>query len=820
MKMVPGEWHTVVNKRNKKFKMVNEKEGICHPVIPMVDANQSKPAATTNDEILQPIIQEYTTENVYLRLELLPEAGNSTNPTIESLLPTINSIMVKIMGFQPDPNNKTKLLSIDNKDEMSVFSEFTNPEELQKYFHVYLRDMSNNKDRNTVIFQVERSIKATVWEMIKHKPIKDAVYKKAYLRDHRAALGKMALVGSIYLINPMSLNVKSFEKDYNEQLKEHIKDNPKFSDIEVKEDENIVEISSKFTKVFMEKNGQKSVLRYSILDVKCTKGRGRKIVESLIDANLDKDKYGLFVQSTMKETKEINGLIMLHHQLCSESSRIILNDIPMDLLMMPISELNGIEDSANAKSLFNLLLTKRSDKNNEIMIRTIVEVDNDRNQWLVNTTVKNKEEVYEFTKSLISKLISTMEYADYNSHRTVDYHIINPISEQNSNDRAIMLERIASNVPETIMTGSMNMTSSVYGSKSWRDITGISNQSNISPSSSVSSLESQISVLKENYSELVKTVKSLTADLLQSNSTIQELTDALSKRDKQMDTLTSLFENQRLQHKSELKMICDQIAQSGLLFKGMKEQLDTVDQVEKRHHDEIAETPPQNQHTGPYSNSRHAVPPMKQQFQQYPNHPYNQNAYDQQFQVTNHMQNQFNPMYHNQHLSPIMHYVDQHHYAEQYQVHQQYPEQQVNSLYARQSMMSPTPHTNNHPSNHPSNHPNKSVKQMASTSLEFAAGKDQCSYVTPREETFYQQIKEDEINKKNEDPEIKTPRKSGNRTSVANSAESTYLLESSNISIGISEINDSTILDEEFHTAEQEVNLDPVEPPVLTGPRL
>lgn len=602
-------WLQATRDKKGKVKMVPEDKDGDENGNTMVSSISATNSAAKSK---QPNGRKLQVETINLRIELIPNAGKNNKQGKEFIMETVNEILTKVTEI----DTKMKFISTDRTHFMVKYNAFDKVSDFEEYFQIMLKDVSGRDSNNphTVFFSIERQGSSSlVTELLRNKEIRDILSKKkAFLKEHKLPLGKVAYIGSIYLIPIASISIGSFEHSYNKLLKEYISNssNGKFNHL-IQDHENIVEFTIKQTAVDVEQVGEVRNLNFPIIDVRCTKGKGREIIDLIDKADPNKEVFGVFAQSEVKKKPVYKDLVVHHHKIVSDHVRITIVDITEEIMKQTINIKNpeGIEEEIIP--LTRLESTVNS--NNEKVISSIKKMDGYNDRWMVNTTKQEIELSMNATLDMLQLIMNTQTYFDhYGRVLNAERHILKP-----PNDVEEKVTKLASIIPKSIVTTnvrpSSNIKSSTWsgGNRTWSQVVS-PNQDSGSPNSSVSnsSIATQVSILQENYNKLLETVEKLKGDVSKANETVHELVTALQLRDKQIEKMTVTVEKQMafmLQRDEKYQ----QIASKGHMIP------DNENVKEKRSNEQISKTP--------IDQTPSYVPnPSKQQYQ--PNHysyPYN-----------------------------------------------------------------------------------------------------------------------------------------------------------------------------------------------------
>jgi hypothetical protein len=608
--VVTTKWKLVTRNSRRKLKMTEGIENGGDMSTAMVNDNPPDPSP---EESVTPSIPTTNANVKTLRLELAATAGKTDEQNHEMIMKSVNVIMGKMMQFIPN----MKLNSIDNSSSMLEFNPIENDDEFKKYFTVLLSESHGKNNPHTIIFNVERDTYNVVTDILKVNEIRKVFEReRAFIKEHNLPIGRIDFIGSIYAVPVASINIKSFESEYNANLKNYLKDKEKnggkYESRTYNEEENLVEFSTRFTTVEVEQYGETNMLQFHLIDVRCEKIKKRWIIDLLFDSDLPKEKFGLFGHYKVRFEPLFKDLVVHHNTVINEHSRVIISNWSEELLTTPA--FNTTSEGEEEHIVPMEWLKEAENENGDQVVTSIIKMGGFKDRWIVNTTKSEIGTVTEIVLEMIKEVMKTEAYINkYGRNGSPESHL-----QQPAIDEANHLTKIASSIPQSIITtsarqkNSNSSSSDGNGRNTWAQVA--SNNSGGSPNSSVSnsSLESQISILQEGYKKLTETISQLKGDLEKANASVQDLTSVLNRRDEQIEKMTNLVNEQMVfiqkrdaKHKQEVSTIFQQIANKG----HMVPENESTNGNEKRNRDKISETPADQ--TPSYT-----APPAKQHFQQ------------------------------------------------------------------------------------------------------------------------------------------------------------------------------------------------------------
>ena len=482
--------------------------------------DEPAPSTTENSKIPSvPMNNQSTKVMCTLRLEItVPISVVRPN-----LLPTMNDIMKEIMATDPS----ISLYQTNKRDKMTTFHDINSDAEFDKYFLTF-SDTSGKYNCHTILFNIDWNAGMNINNLIKNQTLVQKLSRnRAYLKEHNLAVGSAGTIGDIYLIDPQTVNLRLFEKEYNKALKLFLatkQEDFRFKKISHSEKTNIVECSMKNTRLKLKHGESAQIINLQTIEIKCKRRTGREVNQLITAADLDSCKFGVYLSSNHKyqNTVEFSGFAAHHHEIVGRSARVMLYEIDPILMHSQITETSEI----------TLLSTLSNIKNPEgkPLFNSIINLFPNETSWLLNTDVDNKEEAHRKTIEVLEEFTKTEVYQKVHGEgHSAAEHVYaprttnQPIQANTANDNPgfstqIVPQRktnrgrfVTSTIPSTVTKG-----------RAWSGVvTG-------SPSGSVESVRSDISIIQEQNEILTKKLE-------QMNNNYTELYQMIKTQQGQME---------------------------------------------------------------------------------------------------------------------------------------------------------------------------------------------------------------------------------------------------------------------------------------------
>ena len=501
-------------------------------------------------EMTNPISPRSTKPTTFLRLEFSTNAENSKKFNLLKL--TYDIIMVILSTHQ-----SMRLKKIENDDELFPFVPFNNLES----FNEYITTFSDNIGRSgniatTLLFHVTHNDDISFNDILENKKLINLLMRNnAFIKEHKLAIGSVGPIGSIYMLSTESIHLPTFEKNYNDMLKNFIatSDDKIVQEIEIVPDKNVVEIKKRKITVNMEtEDGPKNV-SVNIMDIKCNRDIWYNLSRALNLVDIDKEKFGVFANNKIVHDQEtFSGLVEQHRLKIDKLEYIQLYNITSTLLHT-VYESNENE----FKSIFTQL--------EECPFVKSVAMHDDRRKEMVTITTTKSETILcqEQVQKLLEKFVTSEFYVNTYGDDKTALDFLKPItSDEDSNDRMrtriikavnlnknnnqkfipmrieksrknrkpapinlieLQFDNNSTNSPQTT-SDETQLSSETYSHNqqkpTWANIAGFvggrsggrspkstNNSTNESYQSSISSLNSEISILRDNIKNLTKMIK-------------------------------------------------------------------------------------------------------------------------------------------------------------------------------------------------------------------------------------------------------------------------------------------------------------------------
>lgn len=530
-----GQWFEAARNQRGKVVFLPVSE---NPPIDMTTMEQDPlavPTTENREENPIPIVPQNVTPSISstnimctMRIEIVVPAA-VVRP---NLLPIVNEILEETMASDPS----ISIWKLNKSAKMSTFEPFTSARVYDEYFTSFSDIAGKDKNCYTSLFNIEWNRNLTAIDLIRTHPTLLQKLKRhvTYLREHRLAVGPVGAIGEILLIDPQAINIYEFEKEYNAALhkclKEHQQDF-RFNRYISNEKINIVELSSKITKLKIKEGNDMKIVEVHTIDVKCKRKTSRVVVSLITEAKLNSDIFGVFLQAEHKQkNSEIyNSYIVHHNNLLSKSARLILNDISPSLMQAEIPTKEG------STTLIGTLYDFEDNEGNQVF-KSIVNLAPNESSWILNTTVDMYAYASKYLKVIMEKFVTTDAYKNINgSDHSADEHLFVPkqiykvvevpnlpavvgVTTQVLSQRSSGRRFVAPSIPSLV---------NQHPGTSWSSIV-----SGVSPTGSTVSIKSDISLLQEQNDLLMRKVEEVTKQNIEIQESIRKQQQEIIEQEK------------------------------------------------------------------------------------------------------------------------------------------------------------------------------------------------------------------------------------------------------------------------------------------------
>lgn len=526
----PGKWFSAQRNKNGKIVLV---ETIEDPPVDSTIMEQESPTANfeTNNENLTTPSVTVETPSTKVKCTLRLEFMIHSSVVRPNLLPALNDILEETMAT----NASIALWQTNKSEKMTAFRPISSDSEFDKYFLNFNDTAGVEKNCYTLLFNIEWNKGSSVSELTRNNTLVQKLKRNnAYFKEHRLAVGAAGVIGEIYLIDPQSINLTEFEKEYNRKLYEFLKskqEDHRFKRYNINDKVNIVEFGMKHTKLKMKQKDIIKVVDLRTIEVKCKRRTSRVVNAMITEANLNSDHFGVYLQSEhkRKNTEVFNKFAIFHNEITSKSARIILNEISPQLMSTQITD-------EKESSLMDTLFALETLEGDEVF-SSIVNLSPNVNSWILNTTEENKLIASDLLRQIMKKFVTTELYTStLGQNHTAEEHIYVPrsinstsnlpmVPEQEDTSVQVISQRssgrrvVASAVPSVV-------SNRISGNATWSSIV-----SGGSPTGSTASVRSDISIIQEQNDLLNKKVEEMTQQYNQLRELIQTQQNQLKEQE-------------------------------------------------------------------------------------------------------------------------------------------------------------------------------------------------------------------------------------------------------------------------------------------------